>query len=112
MALKYSEDILNAVREVETALNADANLKKQIRNQESSVSSLRRAEKIARGRYEDGIQSLQNYLDTQQRRYVTEQSLYRLYQTQWNNRIALYLALGGDWFTGGTPSKNCNNKVS
>ena len=38
------------------------------------------------------------FLDIQQRHYSAEQILLRKQQDKWAARIALYLALGGDWF--------------
>lgn len=110
LLLVYSEDILEALREVETSLGAEKDLRRQIKNQKLSVSSLKKAERFSKERYESGIETLQNFLDTQQRRYSAEQALYRLQQTLWNTRISLYLALGGDWFDDSNKSINCESK--
>ena len=76
-----------------------------------SVSSLKKAERFSKERYESGIETLQNFLDTQQRRYSAEQALHRLQQTLWNTRISLYLALGGDWFDDDSnESMDCEDK--
>lgn len=102
MSLAYSEKILNAMNEVETALMANNHLEKQIVHQKKSYNTLKKSERFARNRYENGLQTMKNYLDIQQNKYLAEQGLYQLYQSHWNNRIALYLALGGDWFNGET----------
>ncbi len=97
-AAAYAENVLNAVREVESALKAEQELAGQLKSIQSSVAALRQAEKLSQDRYLKGILSLQNYLDTQQRRYSLEQNLLIRQQEKWNARISLYLALGGDWF--------------
>jgi NodT family efflux transporter outer membrane factor (OMF) lipoprotein len=112
MSLAYSETILNAIAEVETALMTQDYLNQQIKHQKQSLNALKKSEEFAKNRYESGLQTMQNYLDIQKNAYLAEQGLYQLYQLHWNNRIALYLALGGDWFNGektltcpqGTPS--------
>jgi len=97
-ALAYSELILNAVREVETALN-NANLyRDQLSFQKKSVQSLQKAENLSRNRYIAGLDDLQDYLNIQQNRYNAMLQLHQVYQDMWINRVNLYLALGGDWF--------------
>ena len=58
---------------------------------------MRNAERLSRARYRDGLIPLQTYLEVEQRRYRTEQNTLRTQQLRWSTRIALYLALGGDW---------------
>ncbi len=94
---RYASEILDAVREVETALMAEKELKEEVAYLERSILALRQAETISEDRYRQGIQSLREFLDVQQRRYVVEQNFVRRQQQMWNNRISLYLALGGDW---------------
>lgn len=98
LSAAYAESILESVREVETALNSEANLLRELRYAQESVDLLRAAEKLAKDRYQRGIETLRNYLDTQQSRYAAEQALLELQQQKWNARVALYLALGGDWY--------------
>lgn len=107
MSLAYSETILNAITEVETALMANDHLNQQIKHQKKSLNALKKSEKFAKNRYENGLQTMQNYLDIQQNKYLAEQGLYQLYQSHWNNRIALYLALGGDWFNNEQKTDAC-----
>ena len=97
LAAGYAESVLNALREVESALKADYELERQLGSALQSVDALRQAEAVSEDRYVKGIQTLQQFLETQQRRYLAEQSYLSLQQVRWNTRIALYLALGGDW---------------
>jgi NodT family efflux transporter outer membrane factor (OMF) lipoprotein len=93
----YSQDILDAMREVETALKSEQELDLELENTQQSVDALRKAEQLSQERYIRGILTLKEYLDIQQRRYVAEQGMLNIQQLKWNARIALYMALGGDW---------------
>ena len=101
LAAAYAEDVLNAMREVESALVAEHQLEAELENLALATKSLKDAEVIGEDRYKRGVISLTEFLDIQQRRYTIEQSYLRLQQTKWNTRIALYLALGGDWLSEG-----------
>ncbi|MFT6333260.1 MAG: outer membrane protein TolC, partial [Lentimonas sp.] len=98
LAFEYSQDILQAFLEVETALRNEQEISLELGNKQKSVNALQKAEKISYSHYNEGIESLQEYLETQLKRYKSEQNLLRVQQQKWNNRINLYLALGGDWF--------------
>ena len=97
LAARYANDVLDALREVETALKADQELALQLAAQERSLNALRSAETLAETRYRNGILTLQSFLDIQQRRYRAEQSWLRTQQSRWSARISLTLALGGNW---------------
>ncbi|WP_221031475.1 efflux transporter outer membrane subunit [Actomonas aquatica] len=98
LAAAYANDVLDALREVETALQADRELDRQLAAQTRSLEALRAAERLAAERYRSGLQPLQSYLDTQQRRYRTEQAWLLTQQARWTARVNLHLALGGTWF--------------
>ncbi len=97
LAAAYARQVLNALREVETALSNARYLSEQIRHLENRLENIRRAEKQMQELYRKGLVSLLEVLETQRRRYVAEQTWLVNAQAAWNNRIALYLALGGDW---------------
>lgn len=93
----YSDNVLNALREVETALQAETALEQELERLSASLLSLQNAERLSWNRYERGRGTLRAYLDTQQRRYAAQQTYISRQQEKWAARIALYLALGGDW---------------
>lgn len=97
MVLSYTNSILNAIKEVETALRAEQFLKKQFAETQKAFTAMQRAERITEGRYRRGIIPLHELLDVQQRRYQEERNLLLVSQERWINRINLYLALGGGW---------------
>lgn len=106
---RYANSVLNALREVETALNAELELQKERILQQQSVEAIRNAEGISQTRYRQGIETLRQYLEVQQRRYLIEQNWLRFQQQVWTNRINLYLALGGDWIAKNPNTQNTND---
>lgn len=97
LSAAYADAVLNALREVETALSNGVYLDRRIADLERSVESIRKAEYDAWRKYRRGLRPLLAVLDIQRRRYAAEQAYLLTAQAAWNNRIALYLALGGDW---------------
>jgi outer membrane protein TolC len=95
LAIAYESQVLEAIREVESSLQAEQRLEQRLESQQRSMAALREAETIAGKRYKDGLQSLQSFLEVQQRRYLSEQNALLTNQALWSNRIDLYLALGG-----------------
>ena len=57
----------------------------------------RQAETLSRDRYDRGLEDLINVLETERRRQNAEDQLLLLQGDAWNARVALHLALGGDW---------------
>lgn len=94
----YELAVLNAALEVDTALFRERTLRQQYQQQLENTETARRAEDLALRRYRLGLADLLQLLDRQRQRALAEQNLINLQQAMWNNRIDLYLALGGDWF--------------
>ena len=97
----YSRIALNAFREVEAALAADASLREQEVFLEQEVKQTRLAEKRALSDITLGIEgaSFLEYLEAQRRSENAGISLIRLRNDRLQNRIDLHLALGGDFET-------------
>lgn len=93
----YSQNILDAMGEVESALKAEKELKKELELLQESANLSRKTAKIAKDRYESGVITLRELLDIEQRKYQIEQIAILRGQQKWNARVALYLALGGNW---------------
>jgi NodT family efflux transporter outer membrane factor (OMF) lipoprotein len=96
-AAVYAGQILSALQEVETALSDEAYLAEQLEELDVQRINIRRAEELAWSSYRRGLRPLLDVLDAQRRRYMIEQTYLLAAQSAWNSRIALYLALGGDW---------------
>jgi NodT family efflux transporter outer membrane factor (OMF) lipoprotein len=103
LALNYEKVVLDALREVESLLIAERELVRELEYMQQSVAALEKAEAATLDRYQRGIGSVRNYLETQQRRYAMSQALLQLEGQRWQNRVALYLALGGDWIDATQP---------
>jgi NodT family efflux transporter outer membrane factor (OMF) lipoprotein len=97
LAASYAQQILNALREVETALSDSRYIAARLEHLDQQLQNIRKAEELSWRNYRRGLQPLLDVLEIQRRRYVTEQTYLMAAQSAWNSRIALYLALGGDW---------------
>jgi multidrug efflux system outer membrane protein len=98
-AAAYGGAVFNALREVEDALvMGDATLENFELTTER-VSEARAADRIAKERYQRGVESLLTVLETERRLRLAEQANITSTSDVWNTRIDLFLALGGDWGT-------------
>lgn len=102
----YTETVLNAFKEVETALMAETELLKERAAVAKSFESLSQTEDIYYSRYSEGVITLKTYLDVQANRIAAGQRYINLLSNVWQQRVALYLALGGDWFEGGDAAED------
>ena len=93
----YVGGIVDAVVEVETLLKNEAELKKEFAARVDSESLLNKNTLFKQRRYEKGIENLQSYLLAKEVSYNSKRDLLLKWQERWNNRVNLYLALGGDW---------------
>ncbi|QSA96528.1 efflux transporter outer membrane subunit [Methylococcus sp. EFPC2] len=93
--LAYEKAVLEALQETETALTRY--LKEEIRRQtlERSVADLRESVRLAQRRYQEGVSSFIEVLDSQRALYVVEIELARSQSGASTDLIALYKALGG-----------------
>ena len=93
----YSNNVLQAINEVEDALVKNQKLYERLNKVEQQVTEARLAEKLSRDRYSRGVESLLFVLETERRRQDAEDSLLQVEQNYWNARIDLHLSLGGSW---------------
>ena len=66
---------------------------------ELRVSEARAADRLAKQRYQRGVDALLKVLETERRLRLAEQAWITATADAWNARIDLFLALGGDWGT-------------
>jgi multidrug efflux system outer membrane protein len=115
-AAGYAGAVLQALREVEDALVREAALREQLVFLEERVEEARAADRIARGRFERGVEELLGVLETERRMRAAEEALVDAQASLWNARVDLYLALGGDWTpddgTGVADSRDSEIEVS
>ena len=95
--MNYESQVLSAFREVETSLAAGEFFSEQEAALRQAVEEAERAERLALGQYEKGLADVLTLLDARQRAFDARGSLISIQAEQLRNRIALHLALGGDF---------------
>lgn len=98
-AASYAGAVLEALREVEEALVLGEASRRNYDFASERVADARAASRLARERYQRGVGSLLTVLETERRLRLAEQATINATSDLWNARIALFLALGGDWGT-------------
>jgi len=96
-ASQYAGAVLKALGEVEDALAADRLLQDQLEAVERQAAAARAALGLARWRYEAGEVTLLDLLAADRASRQAELALIAVRASLWDNRVALHLALGGDW---------------
>ena len=101
-AANYAQVILVAMREVEDSLVEQQLLTERLEQLKVRLVEATSAERLARSRYQRGLEKILIVIDTEQRRRLAENEIALTMGELYNARINLYLALGGDW----RPSEN------
>ncbi len=97
LSWQYAQTVLTAIAEVERAVVQEQHLRIRVDNLQASAVSARQAEALSQERYQRGITTLLEVLETQRRRQNAERALLAAQRASWAARINLHLALGGDW---------------
>lgn len=104
-AAAYAGSVLVALREVEDALVAERAVRESLDFTERRVDQARAANRLSRERYQRGVESLLQVLETDRRLRAAEEALISGTAELWNSRIDLFLALGGDWYPTEPPAE-------
>jgi multidrug efflux system outer membrane protein len=96
---QYAGVVLTALREVEDALVLGDSTRLNWEFSDQRVSEARAADRLAKQRYQRGVETLLTVLETERRVRLAEQAIINATANVWNARIDLFLALGGDWGT-------------
>jgi len=96
---RYENRVLFAFREVSDALNAIQTYKKQISAAERKLKAAENAATLSRMRYDKGVTSYLEVLDTERTLFEVGLELSELKQRFFNAYVGLYKALGGGWLT-------------
>ncbi len=102
-AEEYDAAVLNAFREVETALANEDILRRRETELAEASHQAQAAEKLARDRYESGLEGITTLLEAQRRALEAESQLIAVRRTRLDNRVALHLALGGGFDVARSP---------
>jgi multidrug efflux system outer membrane protein len=93
----YENTVLTAFREVEDALVAVETYKRQVQAVRRQVRAARNANDLSKDRYDQGITSYLEVLETERQLFSAELDFSDLSQQQMNAYVGLYKALGGGW---------------
>jgi len=93
----YASVALRAFQEVETTLTAEGYLLEQQAQLEKASRESVRAEELALGQYEKGLVDIITVLESERRSFDARSALLMVTNQRLQNRIDLYLALGGDF---------------
>ena len=92
---QYEKAIQAAFRDVSDALAQRSTVGEQASAQEALVASSQDAYRLAKARYEKGIDDYLSTLDAQRSSYAAQQGLISVRLTQQVNRVTTYKVLGG-----------------
>jgi len=93
----YAQAILNAFREVESALAAETYLTEQEQALAKASAEAGEAADLALDSYGRGLADMVTLLEAQRRAFTAESTYLRTARERLDNRVNLYLALGGDF---------------
>ena len=91
----FSDVVLNAYGEVETALAAEQILAQREQDWEATVNQALAARKLAEDRYRGGLVDIITVLSSQQSALDGQSNLLTVRRERLDNRVDLHLALGG-----------------
>jgi NodT family efflux transporter outer membrane factor (OMF) lipoprotein len=92
----FRQSVYAAVKDVDDALSAERHDGEQGRNLEAALAAARRVEARSEARYRAGATTLQSWLDAGAQRRGAEAALLANRLGRLDDRVSLYLALGGD----------------
>jgi NodT family efflux transporter outer membrane factor (OMF) lipoprotein len=96
----YAQQLILALEEVETALDGDDYLAEQQSALAVSAKEAAAAEDLALDEYQRGLTEIITLLEAQRRAFNAQSALLSVSNERLQNRINLYLALGGDFAEG------------
>jgi len=97
--LLYENTVLNAVREVSDSLNEIETYKKQLVALDNQNKSARNANDISNLRYDMGVTSYLEVLETERQLFNVELQRSQATQEYYSSFVRLYKALGGGWIS-------------
>ncbi len=95
----YENTVLIAFREVEDALVQIDTFSRQVNAVNRQVAAARNANVLSLDRYDQGVTSYLEVLETERQYFSAELEYSELYQEHLNSYVRLYKALGGGWMT-------------
>jgi NodT family efflux transporter outer membrane factor (OMF) lipoprotein len=93
----YKQTVLNAVREVDTAIDAYAAQQDRLRHLADALTAARRALNLATERFDRGLTDSLNVIDAQRQEYEIEQQYIAAQESAAAQFVTLYKSLGSGW---------------
>lgn len=93
----YAQTLLRAFKEVEDALDQDRSLAARVEHTELAAENAVAAEAVALVQYSQGLIRISTLLQSQRSSLTQQSQLLSIKKQRINNRISLYLSLGGDF---------------
>lgn len=109
---RYAQSVLSAYAEVETSLATEKHLEQREKAVENAAEQATAARQLAQDRYAKGLTNLIEVLEAQRRSFDSQSQLLSLRRQRVDNRIDLYLALGGDFIASVPESSDLEGKES
>lgn len=97
--LQYELAVLIAFQEVENALVEVKTYSDQIKAVTNKYNAANNANALSKNRYDKGVTSYLEVLDTERTLFSVELELSELHQQYYNSYVRLYKALGGGWIS-------------
>jgi outer membrane protein, multidrug efflux system len=98
-SLYYAQTVIQAFREVEDALIEISTLEMESQARIKQMIAAQYAAKLSKERYDGGVTSYLEVLDSERTQFDSELSASDTYQQYLNAYVKLYKALGGGWIT-------------
>jgi len=93
----YEKAVQSAFRDVADTLAAHATVDEQLAAQEALVAAVAETHRLARSRYDKGLDGYLGVLDAQRSLYAAQQGLVALKLAKLANNVQFYAVLGGGW---------------
>ena len=93
----YKETVLNAVREVDAAVEAYKAQQARLRHLADAVAAARRAVTLATERFDRGLIDSLNVIDAERQEYAIEEQYVRAQRNAAEQLVTLYKSLGVGW---------------
>jgi outer membrane protein TolC len=95
--VRYKKTVLNAVREVDTSIDAYKAQQNRLENLGKALSASQRAVMLATKRFNRGLTDSLNVIDAEREEYDLEAQYVMAQQNAAEQFIALYKSVGGGW---------------
>ena len=105
---QYESTVLSAFREVEDALVAIQTFRQELAATDRQQKAAKNANSLSKERYDKGVTSYLEVLDTERTLFSVELQLSELQQQYLGAYVNLYKALGGGWITREEREQNSN----